>query len=264
VYDEIVRRYAALPGGPLEGLAVAMSWSVVTAGDGAEVAVDVIMRRLGADPRDAAERDLHAGYHLTGDCLWFVEPGGAAVARLEVNGFQASRSAVLRRLSGGRGEVHSAFWNVNGDNAFSYAANGVVVTRFEGDIADERDGTEPHALEAQRAPLWAVAHEDGSWPAADETTVMRGIAALRHGIGLDDTARQQIFAVRDRLAYRGPVDDRMDTDPAWRLSQVGWALSTGLCPPPWHDASSVEAVAHAKNAFGDRWPQVAAQLLPRC
>jgi hypothetical protein len=47
------------------------------------------------------------------------------------------------------------------------------------DSPDTRDGTEPDALEAQRAPLWAHAGE-ARWPAA-----MLALVEARTGVGLD-------------------------------------------------------------------------------
>jgi hypothetical protein len=101
-----------------------MSWSVVTR---PAVSVDAVMHRLAAEPAAMVNRDLRtghrAGHPRRDDCLWFVDQVtgrfGPAVALMAINGFQASRPTVLRRLSADGNRVHSMFWNVEHDNAFN-------------------------------------------------------------------------------------------------------------------------------------------------
>ncbi|WP_433727516.1 DUF6461 domain-containing protein [Actinoplanes sp. CA-051413] len=152
-----------------------MSWTVVTGGVNVESAV----RRLGGDPgKVVRQRPVDDDYEQQTYTRWYLDASGSGVTLLEVNGFQASRPEVLRRLSGTVNAVYSAYWNIENDNSFGYAHAGEVVTEFDGGDPLQRWGTVPDALEAQRGPLWATAGE--SWRAA-----MLALVEIRTGVRLD-------------------------------------------------------------------------------
>jgi hypothetical protein len=177
VYEVRLERYRRLLGGEFGRVTEAMSWSVVSS-DRAPVTIDSVVRLLGGDPGDVVERGLDVDLVDDDSCLWFLEQVGDAVALMEVNGFEACRPEVLRRLSSESGLVYSAYWNIERDNTFSYAAAGEVVVWFDGEFPNKRGGTQPDALEAERVPLWASATDDG-WQGA-----MLSLAEIRTGIEL--------------------------------------------------------------------------------
>jgi hypothetical protein len=176
VYEELVRRYTELLNGPHLWLTDAMSWTVVTGSAG----VESIIERLGGDPSTVVQqRPVDDDYdYQPAQSRWYLDTTGNAVGLLEVNNFQASRPEVLRRLTGAHWEAHSAYWNIESDNSFSYASLGEVVTQFDGGYPVQRSGSAPDALEGQQEPLWAVAGE--SWRAA-----MLALMELRTGVRLD-------------------------------------------------------------------------------
>lgn len=91
-----------------------------------------VIRRLDGNPDTIVEqRPLDDDHERPG---WYLDDAARTVTLLEVNGFQAGRSAVLRRLSGRSNQMFSAYWNNEGDNLFSYAAAGEVVTQFDGRV----------------------------------------------------------------------------------------------------------------------------------
>jgi hypothetical protein len=183
VYEEVLRQYSDLLDGAHRWLTDAMSWTVVTGGG----AIASVIRRLGGDPDQVVEqRPVDYDYqprnrHRT---QWYLDAAsGGLVMLLEVNGFQGSRPEVLRRLSAASGQAYNAFWNIELDNSFSYAAAGQVVTEFDGGYPVRRSGSDPDALEAEREPLWAAG---GSWRAA-----MLALVEIRTGVRLDESWFEQ-------------------------------------------------------------------------
>jgi cell wall assembly regulator SMI1 len=170
--DDVLRRYRDLLAGPHQWITGAMSWSVVTG----QTDVASIIRRLGADPDTIVEhRPIDDDRRQP---RWYLDSTAGTVTLLEVNGSQAARPVVLRQLSGRSNQMFSAFWNAEGDNAFSYAAGDDVVTRFDGRDPARRSGSGPDALATEQEPLWAAA--GGSWQAA-----MLALVEYRTGVRLD-------------------------------------------------------------------------------
>jgi hypothetical protein len=93
---------------------------------------------------------------------------GDWVLVVEDNGFEGSRTEVLRRVSA-RSEAVSVFWNVNSLTHFNHAAGGEVRTSFEAQMPEYRDGTRPDALEQTRAGL--------PWCDADVVPLMLALSA---------------------------------------------------------------------------------------
>lgn len=71
---------------------------------------------------------------------------------VEDNGFEGARPEVLRRVSRGT-ETVSALWDLSGLTRFSYAASGEILTAFEAQLPEYREGTRPDTLEPFRAGL---------------------------------------------------------------------------------------------------------------
>ncbi|MEV6489508.1 DUF6461 domain-containing protein [Actinoplanes sp. NPDC051633] len=232
MYEAQLERYRNLLNSEYRWITQAMSWSVVTRSDGSKPTAEDVARQLGGE---LAERDP-AYEPDEGECLWSLIPTHDAVGLLEVNGFQASRPEVLRRLSQGPVRVHSVYWNIENDNAFSYATAGDIVTVFDGEIPDERHGSSPDALEDQRAPLWAAA-EPHEWPEA-----MLALVELRTGVPLDLS-----WFDRPHLSVLAP--ELPDQQPPSRPADDVWERlrhSSG----PRRDASLAELAQTLVDAFG--------------
>jgi hypothetical protein len=165
-------------------LEVAMCWTVIEPVT-ADLDLAEVVRRLGGDPDDLSPRGPreHVAVDLGRECVFFLDQVDRAVTIMEVNGYQGARPEVLRRLSDGA-RVHSAFWNVNANNRLSFAAFGEVVTDLEADYPDERNGTDPDALNEDLGDLIAMAPTDesdgGNWRAG-----MLAVVEARTGVRLD-------------------------------------------------------------------------------
>jgi cell wall assembly regulator SMI1 len=170
-YDDALRRYRDLLAGPYSRITDAMSWSVITG----QTDIPSVIRRLGGDPDTILEK---RPIDDDGQPRWYLDTDAGTVMLLEVNGSQARRPAVLRRLSGRSNQMFSACWNTATGNAFSYAAQDEVVTQFDGRDPARRSGSEPDALAAEQEQIWAEA--GGSWRAA-----MLALMESRTGIQLD-------------------------------------------------------------------------------
>ncbi|MGH3280904.1 MAG: DUF6461 domain-containing protein [Trebonia sp.] len=81
-----------------------------------------------------------------------VRRQGDWVIAIEDNGWQGSRTEVLRRVCEETRAV-SAFWNVNAVTRFSYAADGRLLTGFDALTPEWRDGDDPDCLEETRDGL---------------------------------------------------------------------------------------------------------------
>jgi hypothetical protein len=178
VYEDVLRRYRDLLAGAHPGITAAMSWSVITG----QTDVASVVRRLGADPGAVVEQRPIDDRH--DQSRWYLDDAAGTVTLLEVDGLRAGRPPLLRRLSGRSDQMFGACWNIEGDNTFSYAAAGEVVTQFDGRDPARRSGSEPGALEAEQVPLWRAAGE--SWRAA-----LLALTELRTGVRLDSSWFEQ-------------------------------------------------------------------------
>ncbi|KAA9379223.1 hypothetical protein F5972_13670 [Microbispora cellulosiformans] len=70
---------------------------------------------------------------------------GGGVVLVEPNGFAGTLDEVMARLSKDT-VAATVFFNVNLDQQFVYAENGVIVTAFEPDQPDSRAGSDPDRL----------------------------------------------------------------------------------------------------------------------
>jgi hypothetical protein len=113
----------------------------------------LVARGFGGDPAGARPVTLAEAAEAFPDSSWLaVRAVGFWVLAVEVNGWQGARPEVLERLSAGTWAV-SVYWNVNGQTRFSLAAAGHVLTTFDPQFPDRRDGADPDGLEAVRAGL---------------------------------------------------------------------------------------------------------------
>ncbi|MEO3810985.1 DUF6461 domain-containing protein [Sphaerisporangium sp. B11E5] len=87
----------------------------------------------------------------------FAVDGGVVLA--EPNGFATTLDDVITKLSKGT-VAATVFFNVNLDQQFVYAADGVVVTQFEPDQPGDRAGSDPDALLPQMRQLGMEADSD--------------------------------------------------------------------------------------------------------
>ncbi|MFG6194145.1 DUF6461 domain-containing protein [Nonomuraea sp. JJY05] len=103
-----------------------------------DLSAEQALLRMGAtiSPEGEEEED-------EGEIAAFEVDGGVVLA--EPNGFAATLDEVIARLSKDT-TVATVFYNVNLDQQFVYAENGVVVTAFEPDRPDSRSGGDPDRL----------------------------------------------------------------------------------------------------------------------
>lgn len=107
---------------------------------------DGVLRGFGGileEARTLALEDVWSSF--PGKSALAVRRRGDRVIAVEVNGFEGSRTEVLRRVSA-LGETVSAFWNVNAVTRFSYAVDGRVKTSFEVGVNAAREGEDPDCL----------------------------------------------------------------------------------------------------------------------
>jgi hypothetical protein len=93
----------------------------------------------------------------------FAVDGGVVLA--EPNGFATTLDEVITKLSKGT-VAATVFFNVNLDQQFLYASDGVIVTQFEPDQPDSRTGSDEDALLPQMRALGI--EEEGDLDKADE------------------------------------------------------------------------------------------------
>src|SRR3954468_3899881 len=77
-----------------------------------------------------------------------------------------------------------------------------------GDHRRLSEGPGPRRRDAAQGLAWLLQTLLDRFGLADDPAAARGIAMMRAGVLLDQTARQQINAVRDRLGYDGPLTTR--------------------------------------------------------
>ena len=243
MYEAQLHRYRDLLSGEHAWITQAMSWSVITRDNGGQETAEEVARRLGGrlDQRDLAFEPNE------GESVFFLIPVADSVGMLEINGYQASRPQVLRRLSLGGALVHSAYWNIESDNAFSYAANGEVVAVFDAQFPEERGGSNPDAVENFRAPLWASARPE-DWQEA-----MLSLVELRTGIALESSwfERQHLSVLTPEAPEQATPTTAAD-EPWERLRR-----SAGLK----RDVALAHLAQVLADEFGlDREPGIAARI----
>ncbi|MEU7910007.1 DUF6461 domain-containing protein [Microbispora bryophytorum] len=170
-------------------LETAVCWTVVVPHDRPFSAADFGARVSGGTPHEVHEAaPLEALPYYEGGHPMSVAPAGPAVVLFENNGFLGSLPEVLRRLSRD-GRVCGVYWNVEGDNRLSYAADGRVLVNLDAMFWDEWTGDDVAVLEPElRAMTDLLAGDEDDWQAAAMT-------ALRLVCGVVDRA-----AERDRVA----------------------------------------------------------------
>jgi len=144
-------------------LGVALCWTVIEPLRDPLTIPDVV-RRLGGDPADLQPLppdaiDDHVRADYSAPPLVHFTQVGRAVAMIEYNGFQGSLPEVLGRLSVGA-RVHSAYWNVNRDNALSSAAFGHLLVTLDAQFPDSRVGLDIGVLDSDLDVLYEALHSD--------------------------------------------------------------------------------------------------------
>jgi hypothetical protein len=97
-----------------------------------ELTLDDALEAYGADLGAALPPPTRAADWHTDDAVWLL-PVGRGVIAIEPNGFQATRRAVLRRLSA-RGRVASCGYSLSMRPYLSFAENGRLLAAFEAGI----------------------------------------------------------------------------------------------------------------------------------
>lgn len=211
---------------------------------------------------------------------------GPAVVLFENNGFLGSLPEALRRLSRD-GRVCGVYWNVEGDNRLSYAADGAVLVNLDAMFWDEWTGDDFAVLEPEsRAMTELLAGDEDDWQAA-ALAHLAGLLATRFRLGesgvvrdvLVDLAsgrragaqravelREQLVAPLAQEAFTDDDDDADDPsfeqDPAWQRMRAGIALQIAARGPKGAALTDVDipmvfdAYHHAGLALGDDWPAV--------
>ncbi|GLX10839.1 DUF6461 domain-containing protein [Microbispora sp. NBRC 16548] len=154
-------------------LEVAMCWTVVVPHDHRPFPVaDAGARVSGGTRHEAHEAaPLEALPYDHGVHPMLVEPVGSAVMLFENNGFLGSLPEVLRRLSRD-GRVCGVYWNVEGGNKLSYAADGRVLVDLDALFWDEWAGDDFAVLEPElRAMTELLSEDEDDWQAAAMTVV---------------------------------------------------------------------------------------------
>ncbi|OPG11400.1 DUF6461 domain-containing protein [Microbispora sp. GKU 823] len=154
-------------------LEVAMCWTVVVPHDHRPFSVaDIGFRVSGGTRHEVHEAaPLEALPYDDGVHPMTVEPAASAVMMFENNGFLGSLPEVLRRLSRD-GRVCGVYWNVEGDNRLSYAADGRVLVGLDAMFWDEWAGDDFAVLEPElRAMTELLSGDEDDWQAAAMTVV---------------------------------------------------------------------------------------------
>ncbi|TKK90443.1 hypothetical protein FDA94_05440 [Herbidospora galbida] len=138
---DVYHHYRKLLGG--SWMEVAICWTVVVPHDEKPLTLTEIGERVSGGE----------GYHAYGpevfedgeECLEYfddfewamlVDHSGPVAKIFEYNGFKGVYDPVLPRLSAG-GRAYSAYWNVNGNNRLSFAADGEMVLSFDAMFVEE-------------------------------------------------------------------------------------------------------------------------------
>ncbi|GLX96555.1 DUF6461 domain-containing protein [Herbidospora sp. NBRC 101105] len=139
--NDVYHHYRKLLGGSWMGEAIC--WTVVVPHDGRPLTLAEIGERVsGGEGYKAYGPEVfeygEEGVEYSDDFEWamLVDHSGPVTAILENNGFKGVYDPVLPRLSVG-GRAYSAYWNVNGTNRLSFAADGEMVLSFDSMYFDE-------------------------------------------------------------------------------------------------------------------------------
>ncbi|MEV5745006.1 DUF6461 domain-containing protein [Microbispora rosea] len=154
-------------------LETAVCWTVVVPHEPRPFSLaDLGARVSGGTPHEVHEAaPLEALPYFEGVHPMSAAPAGPAVVLFENNGFLGSLPEVLRRLSRD-GRVCGVYWNVEGDNRLSYAAEGRVLVNLDAMFWDEWTGDDFAVLEPElRAMTDLLAGDEDDWQAAAMTVV---------------------------------------------------------------------------------------------
>ncbi|MFC4534684.1 DUF6461 domain-containing protein [Sphaerisporangium dianthi] len=121
------------------------------------------LRRIGVTPGPAAEVD----WASFGDHPIAAYPAIGGAALLEYNGYAGTLAEAVRLLSAGT-VMAAVFVNVNADQQFVFAADGLLVTGFEPDGSDERWGADPDRLLPQMLDLGMPTKDEEADAALDD------------------------------------------------------------------------------------------------
>ncbi|GAA3749822.1 hypothetical protein GCM10022225_37590 [Plantactinospora mayteni] len=143
-----------------------------------------VLRRFGVDPASLrALTGIARATELPFDHLVLGGRLDGWVFVLEENGFQGSRTEVLRAVSGGT-EAVSVFTNVNSDRQFAHAVDGILRTGFDPSSPVRRWGAAPDALVPLMRQVGLPESGDAGWNDAGLDAGL-DLADLITGVHLD-------------------------------------------------------------------------------
>jgi hypothetical protein len=224
---------------------------------------DAVARAFGGDPAQVRELRLDEAAEELAEGPWVaLRPVGTWILAVELNGWQGSRPEVLERVSAG-GRAVSAYWNVNGQTQFSYAAAGQVLTAFDAVFPERRTGADPDVL--------ASAGDGLPWAGALPVPLLLALLARVTGSPLDPSWLDGTWQVFPIEALAEAVDAGIDPDTeeltydhpllAWQLrhatgpGQRAAALGHAAAAARWGLAGSRSAVSgNYQNVSGNAWP----------
>jgi hypothetical protein len=225
-------------------------WATDTVLDGAACltlaepgSVLAVAAAFGGDPARARALPLaRAGDEFAGVPWVAVRAVDSWVLAVELNGWQGSRPEVLERVAAG-GRAVSAYWNVNGQTQFSYAAAGQVLTAFDAVFPGRRTGAEPDVL---------VPAMDGlPWEDALPVPLLLALAARVTGTALQPSWLDGAFQVFPVEVLAEAVDAGIDPDTeelTYDHPLLAWELRRAA--EPRQRAAALAAAQHAIGLAG--------------
>ncbi|MGI5150804.1 DUF6461 domain-containing protein [Plantactinospora sp. CA-294935] len=219
---------------------------------------EAVLRRFGVEPASLRSlTGLAEATELPFDHLVLAGRLDGWVFVLEENGFEGSRTEVLRAVSGGT-EAVSVYTNVNGNQRFAYAVDGVLRTGFDPSSPVRRWGEAPDALVPLMRQVGLPEHGDAGWSSAGLDAGLR-LADLVSGVHLE----------ADRLA--GPLSTGRLVPllrdppalPTWMLREDHELLTAITSAPPdlLRRVVAAEALRRADEAGIATEPVVADALV---
>ncbi len=205
--------------------------------------VDAVARAFGGDPAQRRELRLDEAAEELSEAPWVaLRPMGSWILAVELNGWQGSRPEILERVSAG-GRAVSAYWNVNGQTQFSYAAAGQLLSAFDAVFPERRTGADPDVL--------APARDGLPWADALPVPLMLALLARVTGSPLDPSWLDGTLQVLPIEALAEAVDAGIDPDTeelTYDYPLLAWQLRHAA--GPGQRAAALAAARHAINLAG--------------
>jgi Family of unknown function (DUF6461) len=213
-----------------------------------DASVEEAILAFGGDP--TAPTQPWESASRTGDPVAAVVPTEGAVVVVENNGFEGSRSEVLRPLSR-HGRAGSVYWNVNDHMRVSFAESGRLLCAFDPVAPQQRWGDDPARVEPI---LGDLDRSPAAWVAS-------GMLAVERFTGV--AVSPQLVAALDEVHVLVPVLEDMRPAPPLeyhplRLVDPGLLETIGRQPADRLRQLAEWVAAEAVAATGlDRDPAIA-------